>query len=205
MDGVGSGTWCRWSKRETLEECHRIDVRYMYKRGLLKEGVAGSLSWTTRGEPSGSISYRSYGGSLVLSYAFTAGDSEPEQIEDQIRVEWTPCNYGGHRPWLRCPSCNRRVMVLARHGRLFRCRKCHHIPYSSQTEMRADRLIRKARKIRALVDASDDLQEPIWRKPKGMHRKTFDRLSQKDRIVSAEIDSYIAQLLNRYEIATPKL
>ena len=71
--------------------------------------------------------------------------------------------------------------------------------------MRADRLIRKARKIRAVVDASDDLQEPIWRKPKGMHRKTFDRLSQKDRIVSAEIDSYIAQLLNRYEIATPKL
>ena len=71
--------------------------------------------------------------------------------------------------------------------------------------MRADRLIRKARKIRALVDASDDLQEPIWRKPKGMHRKTLDRLSQKDRIVYAEIDSYIAQLLNRYVIATPKL
>jgi ribosomal protein L32E len=71
--------------------------------------------------------------------------------------------------------------------------------------MRANRLIRKARKIRALVGASDDLQEPIWRKPKGMHQKTFDRLSQKDRIVSAEIDSYIARLLNRYEIATSKL
>ena len=205
MGGVGSGTWFRWSKRKTLEECQRIDVRYMYKRGLLKEGMAGSLSWTTRGEPSGSISYRSYDGSLALSYAFTAGDSEPEQIEDQIQLEWTPCNYGGHRPWFRCPSCNRRVMVLARQDRLFRCRKCHHIPYGSQTEMRANRLIRKARKIRALVGASDDLQEPIWRKPKGMHQKTFDRLSQKDRIVSAEIDSYIARLLNRYEIATSKL
>ena len=198
MGGVGSGTWCRWSKRKTLEECHRIDVRYMYRRGLLKEGVAGSLSWTTRGEPSGSISYRSYDGSLVLSYTFTAGDSEPEQVEDQIQVEWTPCNYGGHRPWFRCPSCNRRVMVLARQDRLFRCRKCHHIPYGSQTEIRADRLIRKARKIRALVGASDDLQEPIWRKPKGMHRKTFDRLSRKDQIISAEIDSFIVLLLARY-------
>ena len=67
--------------------------------------------------------------------------------------------------------------------------------------MRANRLIRKARKIRALVGASDDLQEPIWRKPKGMHRKTFDRLSRKDQIISAEIDSFIALLLARYENA----
>ena len=205
MGGVGSGTWCRWSKRKTLEECHRVDVRYMYKRGLLKEDMAGSLSWTTRGEPSGSISYRFYDGYLMLSYILTTEDSEPEHIDDQIQVEWTPCNYGGHRPWFRCPSYNRRVMVLARQGRLFRCRKCHHIPYGSQTEMRADRLIREARKIRALVGASDDLQEPIWRKPKGMHRKTFDRLSRKDRIISAEIDNFIARLLNRNERATPKL
>lgn len=205
MGGVGSGTWCRWSKRKTLEECHRIDVRFMYKRGLLKEGMAGSLSWTTRGEPSGSISYRSYDGSLLLSYLLTSGDSKPEQINDQIQVEWTPCNYGGRRPWFRCPSCIRRVMVLARQGRMFRCRKCQQLSYGSQTEMRADRLIRKARKIRALVGASDDLQEPIWRKPKGMHRKTFDRLSQKDRIISAKIDSFVARLLNRHEIATRKL
>ena len=107
--------------------------------------MSGSLSWTTRGEPSRSISHRSYKGSLVLFYAFTARDREPEQIEDQIQVEWTPCNYGGHRPWFRCSSCNRRVMVLARQGRLFRRWKCHHLPYGSQTEMRADRLIRKER------------------------------------------------------------
>ena len=64
--------------------------------------------------------------------------------------------------------------------------------------IRPDRLIRKARKIRVLVGASDDLQEPIWRKPKGMHRKTFDRLSRKDQIISAEIDSFIVLLLARY-------
>ena len=199
MGGVGSGTWCRWSKRKTLEECHRIDVRYMNKRGLLKEGMTGSLSWTTRGEPSGSISYRSYDGSLALSYAFTAGDSEPEQIEDQIQLEWTPCNYGGHRPWFKCPSCSGRVMVLARQGRLFRCRKCHEIPYGSQTEMKADRLIRKARKIRNYLGASEDLEEPIWRKPKGMHQATFERLARKDQKITAEINSYISQLLSRFE------
>ncbi len=102
-----------------------------------------------------------YDGYLALSYAFNAGDSEPEQIDDQIQLEWTPCNYGGHRPWFRCPSCSRRVMVLAPQKRLFRCRKCHDIPYGGQTEMWVDRLIRKARKIRSAVGASADLQEPI--------------------------------------------
>ena len=198
MGGVGSGTWCRWSKRKTLEECHRIDVRYMYKRGLLTAGMAGSLSWTTRGEPSGSISYKSHDGYLALSYAFTAGDSEPEQIDDQIQLEWTPCHYGGHRPWFRCPSCSRRVMVLALQRRLFRCRKCHDIPYGSQTEMRIDRLIRKARKIRGSVGASEDLKEPIWRKPKGMHQKTFERLARKDRRITSELDNFAAQFIGRF-------
>lgn len=198
MGGVGSGLWCRWSKRKTIEECHRIDVRYLYKNDLLSPGMSGSLSWTSRGEPSGSISYRSHDRWLDLSYVFTAGDEESEQIEEQIPVEWTSCTYGGQRPWFRCPRCYRRVMVLARQGRLFRCRKCHGVPYGSQTEVKVDRLIRKARKIRASMAASYDLQEPIWQKPKGMHQKTFDRLAFQDQEVVAEINECIAQNLSKY-------
>jgi hypothetical protein len=36
--------------------------------------------------------------------------------------------------------------------------------------------MRKARKIRARLGASNDLIEPILFKPKNMHQKTFDRL-----------------------------
>ena len=57
--------------------------------------------------------------------------------------------------------------------------------------MRIDRLIRKARKIRKKVGASDDLQEPIWRKPKGMHKKTFDRYAYEDEAITNEINAYI--------------
>ena len=57
--------------------------------------------------------------------------------------------------------------------------------------MRIDRLIRKARKIRKKVGASDDLQEPIWRKPKGMHQKTFDRYANEDEAITDEINEYI--------------
>ena len=198
MGGVGSGLWCRWSKRKTIEECHRIDARYLYKNDLLSPGMSGSLSWTSRGEPSGSISYRSHDGWLELNYVFTVGDEESEQIAEQIPVEWTSCTYGGQRPWFRCPGCYRRVVVLARQGRLFRCRKCHGIPYGSQTEVKVDRLIRKARNIRASLAASDDLQEPIWKKPKGMHQKTFDRLASQDQEVISQINECIVQIVNRY-------
>jgi hypothetical protein len=54
-----------------------------------------------------------------------------------------------------------------------------------------DRLIRKARKIRKKVGASDDLQEPIWQKPKGMHQKTFGRYANEDKAITDEISEYI--------------
>lgn len=27
----------------------------------------------------------------------------------RVGVEWTPCTFGGDRPWLLCPGCGRRV------------------------------------------------------------------------------------------------
>jgi hypothetical protein len=42
-------------------------------------------------------------------------------------------------------------------------------------------MMRKARKIRERLQASINLSEPVWYKPKGMHRKTFDRLQERER------------------------
>ena len=33
---LGSGNWHRWDKKTTTEEVHRVDIRYMYKQGLLR-------------------------------------------------------------------------------------------------------------------------------------------------------------------------
>ena len=98
-----------------------------------------------------------------------------------ITFDWTPCHYGGRRPWFRCPQCDRRVAVLALGGRLFLCRHCYRLPYSSQCEAPVDRLYRKARKIHDKVGASHNLMEPVWRKPKGMHWCTFERLCAQER------------------------
>ena len=35
-----------------------------------------------------------------------------QSVPQQIRVSWTGCNYGGARPWMHCPLCQRRIARL---------------------------------------------------------------------------------------------
>ncbi len=175
MGGSGSGDWYRWDSKTTTEGQYKIDIRWMKKQRYLHPGTAGILSWPYRGEESGSIGFRLETDRLVLNYRNRQNGGEWENIEDEIFFTWTPCNYGGNRQWFLCPGCNRRVAVVYG-GKYYRCRHCYSLTYSSQQESRPDRLMRKARKIRALLGASNNLMEPILFKPKNMHQKTFDRL-----------------------------
>ena len=59
-----------------------------------------------------------------------------------------------------------------------------------------ERAWRKARKIRDKLDATDDLTESIWRKPKGMHWKTYNRLTMQERQVLDFVDKKIQFLLD---------
>jgi hypothetical protein len=46
-------------------------------------------------------------------------------------------------------------------------------------------MMRKARKIRERLGASNNLFEPVWEKPKGMHWKTFERLQERERTANS--------------------
>jgi len=110
-------------------------------------------------------------GCLVVEYRCRQrGTDAWEDIRQVITLEWTPCHYGGQRPWLRCPRCQRRVAVLCGYDRLFLCRHCYRLPYTSQHETRLDRLYRKMRKLQTRIG------HQYARKPKGMHWRTWERL-----------------------------
>ncbi len=51
-----------------------------------------------------------------------------------IGLEWTPCNYGGSRPWFMCPGegCGRRVAILYGPTLPLLCRLCRNLVYESQ-------------------------------------------------------------------------
>jgi len=173
MGGYGSGQKC--DSKKTTGSQYMIDIRWMKKQGLLVSATSGSMSWESRGKETGNIGYRVEYDRLILKYQNKHRGGEWESVEDEIFFTWTPCNYGGRRQWFLCPGCNRRVAVVYG-GKYYRCRHCRNLTYSSQQEGCADRLMRKARKIRARLGVSNNLVEPILFKPKNMHQKTFDRL-----------------------------
>ena len=176
MGGFGSGRWYSWGGKSTTESQHRVDIRWLKKQGNLQPGTMGSLSWSRSGEQTGSIGYRMEIGRMILQYRHRAGGGAWEPVEQKIIFDRTPCKYGGARTWFLCPRCGKRIAVLYGAGKYFFCRHCYKLAYSSQQEGKVDRLMRKARKIRLRLGASDNLSETILFKPKHMHNKTFNRL-----------------------------
>ncbi|RLT90333.1 MAG: hypothetical protein D9N13_06100 [Ketobacter sp. GenoA1] len=171
MGGLGSGNKSRISNTMTTEEYKRIDIRFLKSLGVLGKYRSGILSWSCNGSQTGFINYSISPSQLNLDYRFRASGEDWQPVKQQIDLIQTNCNYGGSRMWFACPKCNRRCGVLYAGGPLFLCRKCYRIPYTSQTKGPIDRLIHKLHKL-------DDrlFDETGYRKRKGMHWSTFDRL-----------------------------
>jgi hypothetical protein len=175
LGGLSSGSWYRLSKKTTVEECHSLDVRYLHRNGLLKPGYSFSLRWSRAGRETGSIGGVAFRDQVVLLYRHRRGLSREWEV---VPLEWTPCNFGGERPWFNCPGsgCGRRVAVLYGPGRYFLCRHCYDLRYESQREDESHRAMRRAQKIRERLGGSANMMEPFPEKPKGMHWKTYERL-----------------------------
>jgi hypothetical protein len=71
-------------------------------------------------------------------------------------------------------------------GAIFACRHCHRLAYPSQREAPHERATRRVDKIWARLGwKPDSPDDPGWRKPKGMHQRTYERLS-------AEVEEWTA-------------
>lgn len=197
MGGPGSGNWYRWDKKTTLDETKRIDIRYMRKQGLLKPGYTGSLSWTSGGKPSGSIQFACQQDYLQLNYRYKANGEEWALVEEFICFDRTSCNYGGERLWFLCPCCNKRVALLCLYRARFLCRHCHKLSYSSQQESGMDRVINRKHNLGERIFEDYEYGEG-WRKKKGMHQKTFDRLRKRYVKYEQSISNYISAHFNTH-------
>ncbi len=196
MGGLGSGNRLRWSQKPICEHNKRIDIRYMRKRGLLRAGAAGSLSWSLAGEPAGDIKYRTHHQSLELDYKYREGGNDWQLVNEQIYFARVPQHFGGERLYFICPRCHRNCMVLYG-GAYFRCRKCQGLAYASQNEDAVDRLRRKAEKIRRRLGDDGDLDWPFPEKPKGMHWRTYDALRAKGEALEERHEVVLTWHLNR--------
>ena len=181
MGGIGSGRHYRFKNVLTTDEARRIDIRFLKKDGSLRPGSGGVIRWFLNGEETNSVSYSVESDCLRLRFMCRQAGGDWIPHVETIHFDYTSCNYGGTRSWFRCPACNRRIAVLYGVGRRYLCRHRHRLPYTSQHESDADRMLRRAWAIRECLGASRNLMEPIFDKPKGMHWRTFNRLVKKER------------------------
>lgn len=133
MGGSTSGRY-RTRNRGTVDAACRIDLRFLRKQGALREGhrASGTLRWTRRGEPSGSMGYTvvmdGEDRRLILSYS-TSGEDRTVTVQ----LEAVPMRFGGFRYYALCPRTGRRCLVLPVVGGVIACRQAHRLTYASQS------------------------------------------------------------------------
>lgn len=187
MGGIGSGRSWSGSGKDTTADYRRLDVRALHKAGLLQPGSSRWWQWSRNGQIRASIVVKAEAEHLTLSYT-ASQHGERKDYCYAVHLDWTPCRYGGLRPWFLCPGCRRRVAILYG-GAVFACRHCYRLSYESQREAEHDRLARRADKIRARLGWEPGILNGAgWRKPKGMHWKTFSRLyAEHERLADAAL------------------
>ncbi|MDI1259591.1 hypothetical protein [Aquabacterium sp.] len=168
------------------EHCRRIDVRRFARENMLRVGSWG-WQWTDSdtGRTLASIGIIGTPHALRLEYAV---DGVPRS--EQIDITRTACAYGSERPWFKCPKCWGRVALLFLRQSRFACRKRHKLAYVSQSLDTCGRAWRKQSKLEARLG-------PNWRRPKGMHRATRERILEAIWECEATRDVALADYLGR--------
>ena len=183
MGGLGSGR-PGGSGRSKVEACRSIDINRLHKTGCLGAGWSGGWEWTRDGERVAWINLRAEADRLQLSYRVRIGGGEWKDVEETVLIVRVPCRFGGTRPYFICPGvvngviCGRRVAKLHGPGRYFLCRHCYRLAHASQNEGGWDRALRRANKIRQRLGGDPGLCSPFPGRPKGMWRRTYDRLQE---------------------------
>lgn len=175
MGGFGSGCW-RQGKVLT-KNCLQLDVRHLHREGRLVSGLSYNWEWRRRYRKTAAINIKTKSDRLILDYDHQQGDGDWEHANYPVPIEWTPCHYGGQRPWFICPAegCGRRVAILYS-GTHFACRHCHRLAYACQRENPVNRRLLRIDKIREQLGWEPGMLSDTGRKPKGMHWKTYFRL-----------------------------
>lgn len=198
MGGFGSG---RHSGKDKVSSMVALDIRRWKRDGVLVPGYTGQWKWSRRGIEFATIQFRVEQGSVRLMYKTRSRGAEWQDKDYLVRLELTPCAYGGERVWFLCPCCNRRVALLYGGG-MFACRQCHHLAYDCQSERSDDRACRQVDKLRERLKWESGLLNGKGWKPKWMRWHTFRQLEvrhdeQMRRVVfgmrqrfGAEVDNY---------------
>lgn len=105
----------------TTNAVPRIELSYLLKQGFIAKGksVRGTLSWTSNGEPAGSIGFESCCTAVEkyfrVYYTLTDRNGVKSEHDYRIRLEAVTSNLGkGEVLYFICPSSGLRCRILYR-------------------------------------------------------------------------------------------
>lgn len=183
MGSLGSGRRTG-SGRGTVDAYLSLDVNYLHRKNILQPSWTGDLHWVREGQKVGSMNVRAEADQVHLFYQVQI-NGELQDVNERVRIVRMPCRLGGARPYFICPGgvrgthCGRHVCKLYLAGRYFLCRHCYDLAYASQREGPQGRRLRRVVKLRQRLGGDS------YKKPKGMWRRTYERL--RDQAVEAEV------------------
>jgi hypothetical protein len=192
MGGYGSG---RTSYKQKAENCRSLDVNRLSREGCLEHGRQGNWVWSRDGQELARIGYKADGGRFILDYKIRQYGGDWEPVTQHIAITHADCHYGNERAYFRCPGvvngrhCGQRVAKLFLGGNYFLCRHCYNVKYSSQSEERYDRMLRRANKLRIGLGGEAGTANWIAPKPKGMWRRTYARKRSEIECCECQADS----------------
>lgn len=127
--------------RTTVSECRTLSISELAAESDLTPGAGGVVTWTRGETHQASLSWlvvRSGEADTALRFFYSVtrpGSESPTTIDLLAPIEYTPCTFGGRRPWFRCPGdgCDERIgkLYLPPQAEEFRCRHCHDLTYES--------------------------------------------------------------------------
>ena len=172
MGGLGSGGHNHLG-RVPVERCRALDATELKRKGLLADGVRGWMTWSGADGNENKVEIVGGRDAVVLRYAWQR-DADWVPVREEILLRRSMRYKGGEEAYFGCPQCGAQVKRLHLMGHLFRCRSCHRLVHAASGEGTGDRATRKVQKLRRRMNSPEAIGE-IIRRPKGMHRATYDR------------------------------
>jgi hypothetical protein len=207
MGGFGSGRkeTARWERKPTTERDgnRAISALELLRGGLLVPGKAFHMGehWFFQGSieqlviaglrgklrPALRVEVDPDGDALLIGHLLQNRDAP---LWETLLLDYTPCGFGGDRPWLLCPKCQTRRAALYFVGSdtllrqpvaasCFACRVCAGMGYESQRQREPGRAASRAKKARRKIGGilgGGNLLTTFPGKRKGMHSTTYERL-----------------------------
>lgn len=192
MGGFGSGRGIRWNrkrKKEFVERYEFIDTR-LFPYWRMKKLPDNGFQCLIQKMGFGIYKER-------LDIFMREGE---QKIGYTIKFSLSRANYGNYRYWFICPNsqcgqrCRKLFQTKGSEGMLyFLCRHCLELVFRSQNRIELDRIIdRKWKLIHSLRCDSPWIQNSA--RPKGMHRRTFEKIREEIERLDDEADRRITAL-----------